>query len=263
MEKKHDNEIVSIIIPVYNTEKFIKETIKSILNQSYSNWEAIFIDDCSNDNSPRIIHDFMKTEPRIKYFKTERNSGAAICRNMGISIASGTYIAFLDDDDLWYPEKLKTQIDFMQKNNYNFSCTFYDKINENGENLGIVVKNKRILNYNSLLKYNPGNSTVIYNAKNLGKTYIPDIRKRNDYLMWLKVIKKSNNLYTLEIVLGSHRIRKSSLSSNKKNLVKYHWEIYRKIEKINIVKSTYLILFYGIKTIKSNILLVVKRKKIK
>lgn len=255
-------ELVSIIIPVYNTEKYIAETIKSIQAQTYKKWEAIFIDDCSIDDSSKIIHDFMKNDKRLRYFKTEQNSGAAVARNKGVKEARGNFISFLDDDDLWYSEKLEKQIEFMKENNYSFVCSYYDKIDEQGRNLGVVVKNKSKLNYNRLLKNNPGNSTVMYNSDLLGKTYIPSIRKRNDYIMWLRVIKKAKSLNTIPIVLASHRVRTNSLSSNKRSLVKYHWIIYRKHERLGIIRSIYLITHYAFKTILAKFkYLVMKRKK--
>jgi glycosyltransferase involved in cell wall biosynthesis len=246
----NDNVIlVSIIIPVYNSENYIDITVQSIKNQTYKNWEAIFIDDCSKDNSSLIIKNYSIVDKRIKYFKLPENLGAAAARNFGLEKATGQFIAFLDDDDLWFPQKLESQINYMLVNNYHFTCTYYDKIDAQGNKLNVIVKNKPILNYSLLLKHNPGNSTVMYNSYILGKTFIPNIRKRNDYLMWLKVIKKSSYLYTLPVILSSHRVRSNSLSSNKLNLLKYHWEVYRKHENLSLIKSIYLIMFYSAKTI--------------
>lgn len=241
--------LVSIIIPTYNCGSIIGITLESIINQSYKNWEAIIIDDCSNDSTKQVIDVYKNKDNRIKYYRLEQNSGAAAARNKGVELAKGTYIAFLDSDDTWEPNKLLKQIKFMEDNQYKFTCTYYKKIDESGNELNIVVKSMKKYKYNDLLKDCPGNSTVIYNAEKLGKFIIPDIRKRNDYVMWLKVIKESDYLYCLEEVLSSHRIRSGSISRNKFSLVKYHWYVYFNIEKLSITKSIYLIIYWIIKSI--------------
>src|SRR5699024_1050422 len=216
-----------VIMPAYNSEKFIGRALDSIIAQTYKNWEVIVVDDCSTDNTPIVVREYIEKYPQIKYCKLVKNSGAAVARNKAIDKATGTYIAFLDSDDVWKPEKLSIQIEFMEKNEYNFTCTSYTKIDEEDNYLGKTVMTKIKSDYSRVLRTCPGNSTVIYNAEILGKFKIPDIKKRNDYVMWLKVIKKSKYLYGLEEPLGSHRIRKDSISSNKFDLVGYHWKVYR------------------------------------
>lgn len=232
-------DLVSVVMPVYNCEDFLDETIKSVLKQSYTNWELIIVDDGSTDNSEMIIKSYLSE--KIKYFKLDENSGAALARNKAIEEASGTYIAFLDSDDLWHRYKLEKQINFMIKNNYLFTSTLYKRINEYNNKLTWVVKHFRKRDYNLLLQRCPGNSTVIYNCKVLGKTYIPNIRKRNDYVMWLSIIKKSVFIYELDEVLCYYRIRNNSLSKNKIKLVKYQWFVYRDIEKLPLFKSIYIL----------------------
>lgn len=241
--------LVSIVMPTYNCEDFVGITLDSVINQTYQNWEVIVIDDCSTDNTAEVVREYIKKDGRIKYHKLEKNSGAAVARNKAVDLATGKYIAFLDSDDVWFPDKLTKQISFMEENNYGFSCTSYTKIDAQGEYLNRTIIAQRKRDYDGVLKTCPGNSTVIYNAEKLGKFKIPDIKKRNDYVMWLKVIKKEKYLYGIEEPLGSHRIRTDGISSNKKSLVGYHWKVYREIEKLSLIKSIYLIMYWIIATV--------------
>jgi len=248
MDNKKE-ELVSIIMPAYNCGDFIGATLDSVINQSYKNWEVIIVDDCSTDNTADVVQEYIKKDNRIKYHKLEKNSGAAVARNKAVDLASGKYMAFLDSDDVWFPEKLTKQIGFMEQNDYGFTCTSYTKIDEQGEYLNrtIVAQPKR--DYDGVLKTCPGNSTVVYNAEKLGKFKIPDIKKRNDYVMWLQVIKKEKYLYGIEEPLGSHRIRTEGISSNKKSLVGYHWKVYREIENLSLLKSSYLMVYWVVATV--------------
>lgn len=243
-----EESLVSIIMPVYNCKDFIGITLDSVIAQTYQNWELIIVDDCSTDNTADVIASYADKEPRIRYYKLSTNSGAAISRNTAVDQAKGKYLAFLDSDDVWFPEKLKRQINFMRQNGYTFTCTSYIKIDDKGNYLNRTIRAKAVSDYDAILKRNPGNSTVIYDAEVLGKFKIPNIRKRNDYVMWLQVIKKAKNLYGLDEPLGCHRIRNGSLSKNKAGLVGYHWKVYRDIEKLSIIKSSYLIIYWIIVT---------------
>lgn len=183
--------LVSIIMPAYNCEDFIGITLDSVINQTYQNWEVIVVDDCSTDNTAKLVQEYVKKDNRIKYHKLDKNSGAAVARNKAVDLANGKYMAFLDSDDVWFPEKLTKQIGYMEENAYTFTCTSYTKIDEDGEYLGRTIGVRKQSDYNDILKKNPGNSTVIYNAEEIGKVKIPNIRKRNDYVMWLSVVKKA------------------------------------------------------------------------
>ena len=242
-------DLVSIIMPAFNCGEFIGAAIDSVMQQTYQNWELIVVDDCSTDNTAEIVNAYMLKEPRIRYHKIEKNSGAAAARNEAVDYAKGKYLAFLDSDDVWFPAKLSRQINFMKENGYNFTCTSYTKIDEEGNDLNRIIKTQKNSNYDGILKTCPGNSTVIYDAENLGIFKIPNIKKRNDYVMWLQVIKKAKYLYGLEEPLGSHRVRKNSISSKKYSLVSYHWKVYREIENLSVFKSCYLILYLIIATV--------------
>lgn len=244
-------ELVSIIMPTYNCGEYIEETIKSIQAQTYANWELIIVDDYSNDNTKEIVKPFKK-DKRVKYVQLKKNSGAAIARTESMKRANGEYMAFLDSDDLWLPQKLEKQIDFMKKNNYSFSCTSYEHIDEKGKKLNKVIKPKEKADYNRILLDCPiGNSTVMYNVGILGKFEVPNIRKRNDDALWLQIIKKAKYIYGLNEVLMQYRIRKKSISSNKLSLIKYHWKLYREIEHLSVMRSVFHICYWIIiKTLK-------------
>jgi len=240
------NEKVSIITPTYNSGKYIGETIESVLTQTYPNWEMIIVDDCSIDNTKEIVKKYIRKDKRIKYYLLPENSGAAVARTTAMELATGHYFAFLDSDDLWMPDKLKKQLFFMKENNYNFTCTAYEQIDENGFSLGRIIKPKSKTDYNGVLLSCPvGNSTVMYNAQKLGKFVVPNIRKRNDDALWLQILKKEKYIYGMPDILMKYRIRKNSISSNKIELVKYHWQLYREIEHLSIARSLFHIGYWG------------------
>lgn len=241
-----DKDLVSIIMPTYNCGKFIERTIDSIIAQTYSNWELIIVDDYSKDNTEQVLKKYKK-DKRINYIKLEKNSGAAVARTESMKRAKGNYMAFLDSDDLWYPQKLEKQLKFMKDNNYNFTCTAYEQIDEADKSLNKIIKTKKKANYNRILLDCPvGNSTVMYNVDALGKFEVPNIRKRNDDALWLQIIKKAKYIYGYDEVLMKYRIRQNSISSNKLSLVKYHWKLYREIEHLSIIRSIFHICYWGI-----------------
>jgi UDP-glucose 4-epimerase len=246
---KVDNEMVSIIMPAYNCSDFILEAVESVKKQTYSNWELLIVDDCSTDNTLSIINNLAEKDKRIIVLQNEKNLGAAASRNKAVEYANGRYIAFLDSDDVWKKTKLSKQLSFMRENNYAFTCTSYGKINEKSEDLKITIF-ALTEGYEGLLKRCPGNSTVIYDSHQIGKFKIPLIRKRNDYVMWLQVIKKAGKLYGFDEILSYHRIgMESSISANKFSLVKYHWIVYRDIEQLSFIKSAWLCVFWISKSI--------------
>lgn len=238
-------DLISIITPTYNCGRYIGETIESVLNQSYQNWEMIIVDDCSVDNTKEVVEEYVEQDKRIKYYLLEVNSGAAVARTKAMELASGEYMAFLDSDDLWMPDKLERQISFMKINDYNFTCTAYEQINENGNLLNKIIKTKSKTDYNGVLLSCPvGNSTVMYNVKKLGKFVVPNIRKRNDDALWLQILKKEKYINGMPDVLMKYRVRANSISSNKVKLVKYHWKLYREIEHLSILRSSFHIIFW-------------------
>ena len=233
-----EEELVSIIMPSYNTGKFIKETINSVIAQTYSNWELIIVDDCSTDNTDEIVKSI--NDNRIIYLKNETNSGAAISRNKALREAKGRWIAFLDSDDLWKNDKLEKQIKFMKENNCYFSYTNYIEIDENGNINGKRVTGPKKITKTGMFNYCwPGCLTVMYDANKIGLIQIEDIKKNNDYAMWLKVCKKAD-CYLLSEDLAMYRKRSGSISNHSyMSLIKLHYKLYREAEHQNIIYSLF------------------------
>ena len=232
--------LVSIITPTYNCGKFIGETIESVQRQTYTNWEMVIVDDCSKDRTKEIVKEYINKDARIKYYCLKNNSGAAVARTRAMQLADGEYMAFLDADDLWSEDKLEKQIQFMRQNNYAFSCTAYEQIDEEGNLINKIVKTIPKTDYNRLLLDCPvGNSTVMYSVKKMGKFEVPNIRKRNDDALWVQMLKREKYIMGMPDVLMKYRIRKNSISSNKLKVIKYHWILYRKIEHLNIFRSLF------------------------
>ena len=236
-------DLVSIIMPAYNCAEWIGKSIDSVIAQTYENWELIIVDDCSTDDTLTVIKEYSQTDTRIKWYKLKHNSGAAIARNTAVDKAKGVYLAFLDSDDLWKTEKLQKQIRFMSDNRYDFTCTDYGKVDENDVINNITIRCEKKYDYDMVLKRCPGNSTIIYNCESLGKFHAINIKRRNDFVMWLAVIKKAKYAYGLQEILGYHRVRSGSISYKKSDLMKYQWKVYRKIERLCIVKSLYLMIY--------------------
>ena len=251
-EKEIEKEKVSIIVPMYNAEKFIGKTIESVLAQTYQNWEMLIMNDVSTDNSLAIVSVYAKKDERIKIVNTEKNVGVVKGRNFLIDLASGKYIAFLDADDYWHNEKLEKQIKFMKEKNASISCTEYMRVRENGEKINDVIIKEEI-SYNDMLKNNYlGCLTVIYDAKKIGKRYFKELEKNEDYVLWLEIVKDVNTIYGLKENLAYYRVLDNSRSSNKVKTAKVRWEIYRKIEKLSLLKSLYYFLHYAIRAVLKN-----------
>lgn len=234
-------KLVSIITPCYNSQDFIQETIQSVLDQSYKNWEMIIVDDHSRDDSVKLIKKYTTQDSRIKCIGLKENSGAAVCRNIAIKEAKGDYIAFLDSDDLWFPYKLEKQIRFMEKNGYALTYGSYLKIDEQGVLIeNGFVKAKIKVSYKGMLTANKmGCLTVIYDMKVLGKQYMPLIRKRQDYALWLKILKTIPYAHGYQQELGQYRVRESSISSSKMEMLKWNWKLFREVEQRSFLASAY------------------------
>lgn len=249
-------ELISIIVPVYNSEKFIKDTIKTVEEQTYENWELLLVNDCSTDNSKKIIEKYEKKDKRIKLIDLEQNSGAAIARNTGIDRANGKYIAFLDSDDLWEKEKLEKQIKFIKKNNCVFSFTGYEFANEDGIGNGKVVTVPFKINYKQALKNTTiWTSTVIFDVEKLGKELIkmPNVRRGQDTATWWKVLKTGVVAYGLNESLSLYRRSNNTLSSNKIKALKRTWNLYRNVEHLSLLASLYNFSWYCFNAIKRRI----------
>lgn len=244
-------DLVSIITPCYNSALYIKDTIESVINQTYENWEMLICDDCSIDNSAEIILSYCNKDNRIKYLKTTTPSGSPTePRNMGIRKANGRFIAFLDSDDLWFPSKLQKQLETF--NNYPNTAivySYYEKINEKGVRNNRIVKSPKRITYKHLLYGNViGNLTGMYDTSKVGKIMMKHIG-HEDYAMWLEILKKGYCGINSLSVEALYRVRTSSISSNKLKTLTWTWNIYRNIEGLNFIKSLYYFVCHEFKSI--------------
>lgn len=241
--------LVSIITPSYNSEKFIAKAIESVLAQTYQNWEMIIVDDKSQDNSIEIIETYIEKDRRIRLIKLKKNTGVAFARNQAIQESKGSYIAFLDSDDLWLSEKLEKQLFFMIENNYLFTYLGYEKINKNGVVIGRVNAPYKTSYYDLLKTCYPGCSTVMLDVNFFGKIYTPLNTKREDYALWLKLVKESGFAFGLNQDLAQYRIHPRQVSRKKFKMAKETWKVYRNLEKLSFVKSIYYFSNYAIRGI--------------
>lgn len=233
--------LVSIITPAYNCANYIGTTIESVLSQTYSYWEMIIVDDCSSDNTEEVVLRYASKDSRIKYKKLEVNSGAAITRNNALRRAQGRWIAFLDSDDLWYPEKLERQVEFMLNCGYHFSYTGYCEINEQTEETGKIVSGPRRITKLGMFAFCwPGCLTVMYDRDYVGPIQIADIKKNNDYAMWLEICRKVD-CYLLDECLAKYRRgRSGSISTHGySTLIKWHYKLFRDGEKMNVISALF------------------------
>ena len=236
-------------MPTYNSEKYISDTINSILIQTYSNWELLITDDNSADNTICIIKNFMKNDRRIYLYNFKQNRGAGLARNNSIQKAKGSLIAFCDSDDKWKSHKLEKQIQFMLKNNLSFTYSSYDVIDENNNKLKTIISPEK-LDFRKMLKNNYiGSLTAIYDNEKLGKIYMSKMRKRQDWVLWLNILKKIKTTHGILEPLAIYRQRDNSISQNKFSLLKYNWLVYKKEMGFGFIESILLtfifILYYA------------------
>ena len=243
-------DLVSIIMPSYNCGRFVEETIRSVQAQTCQNWEIIFMEDCSTDDTIRKVAAMRDKDSRIHLYQNSSNLGAAVSRNNALREAKGRWIAFLDSDDLWEPEKLEHQIKFMEDNNYHFSYTCRDQIDENGKPLGVLLSGPKHITKAGMFRYCwVGCQSVMYDVNVVGLIQIIDIKKNNDYAIWLKTIKKAD-CYLLDEYLAHYRVRSGSISRHSKShLIKWHYRLFRQSENMSVIGACFFTLrnlFYGV-----------------
>lgn len=232
-------DLVSIIMPTYNSGEFVIESILSIQAQTCPNWELLITDDCSSDNTVDLVQDLAVKDRRIKFFQLSENGGAGIARNHSIEKAAGRYIAFCDSDDQWVPNKLEKQLQFMRQHDLAFTYTSYEKIDEAGNSIGSVTCLPRVTHKTMLRNNYIGCLTVVYDTRTLGKQFMPIIRKRQDWALWLKILKQCPEARGLQEHLSIYRDRSGSISSNKIEMVKFNWIIFNDVEKLGILRSSW------------------------
>lgn len=237
---------VSIIMPCFNSEYFIRESIYSILLQSYPDFEFIIVDDCSSDGSVEVINYFMKHDERIKLIQLDKNSGPAVARNTAIEVAQGRYIAFCDSDDIWLPCKLEKQIDALQSIDAAVCFTSYFKMLEDGTRTERIVSAKPLVNYLMELRSNHiGLSTAVYDTVRCGKVFMFDSRKHEDYSLWLQILGSGHTAIGFQLPLVYYRLRSNSVSSNKLKASYYHWKVLRATTRVNLAYALFLFTQYA------------------
>lgn len=239
------NALVSIITPSYNSAKFIAETIQSVQNQTYSNWEMIIVDDGSSDETESVVLSILQNDNRIQFHKLSQNSGPAVARNIGIEKASGDYMTFIDADDIWFPTFIENNIKTIQETEIPFVFSSYKRANEQLEFVysDFIVPHK--VTYTDILKSNSISClTAFLNIKKLGKKYMPLIRKRQDMGLWLNYLKVIPFAHGIQKTQAIYRIRENSLSRKKSDLIQYQWQFYREVEKLNVFQSSYYMLHW-------------------
>lgn len=242
-------ELVSIVMPVHNAERYLEEAIRSVMTQTYSHWELIVVDDASTDRSVEIATALSLEDARIKVHKNPTPTGyPATPRNMAVELAKGRYIAFLDSDDMWLPGKLEHQLPFFSESE-KIGVVFsnYEKIDEDSERDNRVIKARKITDYKKLLLGNViGNVTAIYDTERVGKVYFQKVR-HEDYAMWLSILKRGYVARNTGEVMALYRVTGNSVSAHKLHLLSWQWSIYRNVEKLGLLRSAYCYANYAIR----------------
>jgi len=239
-----ESELVSIVMPSFNSRRYIRDAIASVSRQSYRNWELIVSDDGSTDGTIAAVEEIANEDPRVRLITSASNRGAAKARNAGIAAASGRFIAFLDSDDMWKPEKLEKQIPFMLENDIAFSFSSYDRVNAAGDFIDVMHARKPISYHDLLGKPAIGCLTAVYDVAKFGRVFMPDIPKRQDFALWLKLLKQCDMAHPVAESLAIYRVRDDSLSANKMEAAKYVWKVYRDVEAIDLPTSLYYFTSY-------------------
>jgi teichuronic acid biosynthesis glycosyltransferase TuaG len=244
--------LVSIIMPVFNSAKYIQESINSIISQTYSNWELLIVDDLSTDDSWRIISEFKNVDLRIKIFRNPINLGSGYSRNFAIEKACGSYIAFLDSDDIWLSNKLTTQISFMEENRVHFSFTSFGFIDDKSLPIRNVQHPNRVpLTYAKLLRNTDiGCLTAVYNCEILGKHFMSLHRRKQDYALWLSILKCGVLAYPILVELAKYRVTSDSATAKKWTLVFEHIKFLKETQNFSYIKAV----FYTTLWLKSGII---------
>lgn len=247
-----NNTLVSIIMPAYNAAPYIHEAINSVRTQTYRQWELLITEDCSTDETRAILKNLTESDSRIKIFYNEKNRGAAASRNHSLSKAEGRYIAFLDADDLWMPDKLKSQLAFMQKNNIAMCYTSYETIEADGKYRNIVHVPSKTDYIGFLKRPLTCSHTIMFDLSQVDKALLimPDIKRGQDGATWCQVLKSGITGYGLDLILAKNRKHSDSLSANKVTAIKRAWYSLRKVEQLSVPRAAYYFVFYAFNAVK-------------
>ena len=241
---------ISIITPAYNASLFLSETIESVLKQTFQDWEMIIVDDCSTDDTLKLAYEFSKKDTRIKIVQNEKNSGVAATRNHGLNVANGDFIAFVDSDDLWLPEKLEKQLKFMEENDAALTYTKYQNYITETKQLGKVIKAPKRMTAKKILGNTAiGCLTVMVDRKRVGDFHMPLLKHTEDNCTWQEILSRGYVGYGIQEVLSLYRVSNNSMTSNKSKAAKQQWETYRNYYKFSFLKSSYYFFKYAINAI--------------
>lgn len=246
-----DHPLISVITPAYNAEKTIDATIESVAGQTFCDWEMIIVDDSSTDHTRDKLRKAAAADPRIRAAFLEKNSGSAAARNMALDLAKGQYVAFLDGDDRWKPEKLEKQFRFMADHHYAFTFTGYEYISDEGARLEKYVSAPRRVTYDDMLKNTiVGCLTVMIDRQQTGAFHMPDLRTRQDLATWLSILKKGAVAYGLNETLAEYRVGgRASISRNKWQAAGKTWFVYRRVEKLPVLESCWYFCHYAVNAV--------------
>jgi len=241
------NKLVSVIMPVHNAEEYVGEAIGSVLSQTYPDWELV-VDDCSSDGSFSVVKRYAERNSRIRLFQTASSSGSPVLpRNMGVEAARGRYIAFLDSDDVWLPDKLRNQLPLFEEDGVAVVFSDYEKMTEAGQRSGRVIRAPRETDYRRLLRGNViGNVTGVYDSYKVGKVFFQPVH-HEDYVLWLSILKRGYVARNTGTVTALYRLRKQSVSSNKWKVLGWQWHIYVQVEQIHPLRASCLFACYACK----------------
>lgn len=238
--------LVSILVPAWNAENYIAKAIDGVVSQTYHNWEMIIVDDCSPDHTSEIVDVYAKKDERIKLFKMPKNSGPAAARNKALEIACGRWIAMLDSDDIWLPQKLERQLAFHKSSNANITYTAFRRIDSSGEKLGRLISVPSMLKYNDLL----GNTSIVTSTVLIDRFLSPQIYFKetyyDDFVCWLDLLRGGGIALGLQEDLTRYRIVNGSVSRNKWRSAKEVWKTYRNVEQLSYIKSMWYFCNYAI-----------------
>lgn len=246
--------LVSIIMPCYNAERYIAQSIESVLAQTYQNWELLITDDGSTDKSVEIISKYCTKDDRINVLVPDEHQGIAKARNMSISRAKGRFVAFLDNDDLWKPEKLEKQIKFMLEKEIGFSYTSYELVDQDGITKNKIIQTQGVVDYKKYLRNTIiGCGTVMIDRDIVGHFGMPINDTSDDMAAWLSILRRGFKAYPLDEVLLQYRVTGKSASSNKFKASRDVWRVYRDIEKLSLTKSVFSFVCYAFNALKKRV----------
>lgn len=245
------NELVSVIMPVYNGERYLREALDSALNQTYKELEIVVVDDASTDSTPEILQEFAD---RLRTIRLEKNQGAAVARNKALEAAKGRYVAFLDSDDRWYPEKIQRQLELLQDKGAGFGYTNYERMDGSGRLLAGKLPFSDRVTYRQLLRNTLiATSTVMVDRKQMGDFRMPLMRSGQDYATWLQLLRKTDAAYGLPEVLMRYRMRNDSLSSGKWRSIGQVWQVQTRLEHIPVVSAAWNTIYFCLNALKKHV----------